>query len=202
MRMSRRARPQLKRGRGIGRRVLDIGLTAAILLFGILLAARFERVETRDLSGAAVVNDGDSLTIGGERVRLRGIDAPELDQICRVGQGDYPCGRRSRAALAELIGGRTVTCTGWERDRYGRLLAECRAGGTDLNRSQVEAGWAVAYGSHRDAEAEARQASRGLWAGDFQRPRDWRVQHGGLAEVEHGAINRLLNWLTRTFRLG
>ena len=135
------------------------------------------------------------ITLGAERIRLRGIDAPEFTQICRKDGADYPCGRRARDALAGLIGGEPVACTGWERDRYGRLLAACTAGGKDLNRELVEAGWAVAYGDFEAEEAAARQDGAGLWAGSFDRPRDWRDQHGGMAESEHGATGRILNWL-------
>lgn len=166
----------------------------------MLAAARFERFATREAAGEAIVNDGDSLTIAGERIRLRGIDAPELDQICRREGEDYACGRRSKAALIERIGGKQVDCRGWERDRFRRLLAVCRAGAEDLNLTQVEAGWAIAYGDYAEAERKAREAKAGLWAGSFEPPRDWRDRHGSAAEPEHDLFEALFNLLRELFR--
>ena len=88
--------------RSLFRRLLDYALAAAILLLLALVAARLDRVETRKISGDAIVNDGDSITLKGERIRLRGIDAPEYNQTCLKDGAPYPCGRRSRQALAEL----------------------------------------------------------------------------------------------------
>lgn len=175
-------------------------MTLAFLALAALFAARLDSVAEREIEGRAVAGDGDSLTIAGERIRLIGIDAPELAQTCSRAGADRPCGRESRDALTARIRDRVVICSGWERDRYNRLLARCRAGGVDLNRAQVEDGWAVAYGDHADAEAAARGAGRGLWAGRFERPREWRTRHGGMVETEHGAINRLLNWVRQAFR--
>ncbi len=181
--------------------LVDAVLTVAIIGLLILLSARLDRVERRGIEGRATVNDGDSLTLGSERIRLRGIDAPEFTQTCRRQGADYPCGRRARDALAGLIGGKPVACAGWERDRYGRLLAACTAGGKDLNRALVEAGWAVAYGEFEAEERIARQNGAGLWAGSFDPPRVWRDRHGGMAETEHGATGRIINWLRAILRI-
>src|SRR6185295_763651 len=85
-------------GRSILRRFLDLVLAALIL--GVLgfVALRLDRVETR-LDGAVVVNDGDTVTVRGERLRLRGIDAPEFHQTCKLDGQSYACGRRARDAL-------------------------------------------------------------------------------------------------------
>ena len=181
--------------RSLTRRILDYGLAAAILLGLALVAARLDRVETRRISGDTVVNDGDTITLTGERIRLRGIDAPEYNQTCRKSGSTYPCGRRAREALVELAGSGRIECSGWERDRYRRLLAVCSAGGVELNRRQVEQGWAIAYGDYADAERSARERGAGLWAGTFERPRDWRSEHGGMVESEHDLFARLVNWL-------
>lgn len=189
------------RPRSFWRRFFDYALAAAILGLLILLSARLNRVETRSAEGRATINDGDSITLGAERIRLRGIDAPEYDQICRKDGADYPCGRRARDALVRTIGGQTVVCSGWQRDRYDRLLAACSANGRDLNRLQVEGGWAVAYGEFEAEERAARQSGAGLWGGTFDRPRDWRDQHGDMADVEHGATTRILGWLRQILGL-
>ncbi len=156
-------------------------LTVAILGLLILLVGPARPRRDAQPRRPRSVNDGDSITLGAERIRLRGIDAPEFDQTCRRNGADYPCGRRAREALVRADRRRPVACSGWERDRYGRLLAACTAGGRDLNRSQVEAGWAVAYGDYEAEEDAARRKRRGA-LGRLVRPparlarRAWR--HG------------------------
>lgn len=189
------------RPRSPWRKAWDWLLTAAILGLLVLLVARLDRAGTLSLEGRVVVNDGDSITLGTERIRLRGIDAPEFNQTCLRNGDEYPCGRRARDSLVALIAGQPVTCSGWERDKYDRLLATCTAGGRDLNRGQVEAGWAVAYGGYRAEEEAARRKGAGLWAGTFERPRDWRQMHGGMAESEHVAPAVILEWLRRMLRI-
>lgn len=181
------------------RKFLDYALAFAILGLLLVVSSRLDRIESRQATGVVTVNDGDTLTLNGEKIRLRGIDAPEYDQICLRDGEEYPCGRRSRDALGNLIAGRPVTCSGWERDRYGRLLGDCSAGDDDLNAAQVAGGWAVAYGDYRDREEEARAMGLGLWAGEFERPRDWRRSHGGMIDGEHGGIGTILNWLRAIF---
>ncbi len=184
------------------RRLLaDAVLAIAILGMLVLVAARLDRVETRQTIGAAVVNDGDSITISGQRIRLRGIDAPEYGQICRRDGAGYRCGQKARSALVDLIADQPVSCTGWERDRYGRLLAACVAGAVDLNRTLVREGWAVAYGDFESDERAARESRSGLWAGEFDRPRQWRESHGGMVESAHDALGAILNWLREIFRV-
>lgn len=177
------------------RRAADYGLTLVLFLLLAAVVSRLDRAATVRPQGSAVVNDGDTLTLAGQRIRLRGIDAPEFGQTCTRDGASYGCGRQARRELETLIGGRTVVCEGWQRDRYGRLLAVCRAGDTDLNRRLVEDGWAVGYGDYADAELAARRAGRGMWAGTFDRPRAWRERQGGLAEVEHGEISTIFSWL-------
>ena len=160
------------------RRFFDYGLTVA--LFGLLavLATRLDRPQVLERQGHPIVNDGDSLTFGTVRVRLLGIDAPEQAQTCRLDGADYACGRRSREALARAIGAQAVSCSGSGHDRYGRLLAVCRVGEVELNSLQVRAGWAVAYGGYQAEEAKAKAARAGIWAGTFEKPQDWRRDHG------------------------
>jgi endonuclease YncB( thermonuclease family) len=187
--------------RSFARKLLDYAL--AIVLLGLLavLAARLDRIATRTEQGTATVNDGDTITLGQERIRLRGIDAPEYTQTCQRNGTDYACGRMARQALVGLIGGRAVSCTGWQRDRYGRLLGDCRAGDVDLNRVLVEAGWATAYGGYEAEERKARTAKVGLWAGSFDQPQDWRRAHGGQRESRHDTLGSLGDGFRELFRL-
>lgn len=165
----------------------DLLLALAILAAAALAARGIDPAQTFSRAGPARVHDGDTLTVAGERVRLLGIDAPELKQVCRRANEDYPCGQASRQALTDMIGGREVSCEATKRDRYRRLLGRCRAGGVDLNAELIRSGWAVAYGAeYRDLEADARAKGEGLWAGSFETPRDWRTRHGDAADLEFG----------------
>src|SRR5690606_17174665 len=113
-------------------RVLDVLLATALVGAFALVVARLPETGYRHVAGAVRVSDGDSLRMGEERIRLEGIDAPELAQTCiRAGEA-YPCGREARDALARLVGDAPVECESRGRDRYGRLLARCRAQGVDL----------------------------------------------------------------------
>lgn len=131
--------------------------------------------------GRAHVADGDSVAIEGTRLRLVGIDAPELAQDCDRDGRRYACGETAKAHLSDLIGGRPIDCVWEKRDKYGRGLAQCRAGTRDLGAAMVSDGWAVAYGGHEAEEAEARRNRRGLWAGRFEWPEDFRRREHGRA---------------------
>ncbi len=102
--------------------------TAAVLVALVAFPAH------ADVSGPACVTDGDTLVVngkrqrtrcfGGTRVRLFGIDAPELKQKCKHANGrDFLCGRAAASFLLEHVRGRTVECKGNSVDRYGRLIA-------------------------------------------------------------------------------
>jgi hypothetical protein len=72
-----------------------------------------------------------------------------------------------------------VRCQEEDRDRYGRIVAIYQANGREINAELIRQGWALEYkqysdGRYANEEAEARKAKRGLWAGNFVEPWDWR----------------------------
>lgn len=128
--------------------------------------------------GIARAQDGDSLLVEGTRIRLFGIDAPELDQTCtRAGQ-PWSCGEAAAAELARLVSGKKVMCTSMGKDRYDRFLGRCSIGAVDINSTMVARGYAVAYRRYSSdyilVEGAARAAKLGLWASNFQAPSDYR----------------------------
>lgn len=139
-----------------------------------------------ELSGRARVIDGDTIVLGSRRIRLHGIDAPESAQICQTRDGGaYSCGGVAADRLRALIGAERVSCNSEERDRYGRLISTCRAGGRDLGAEMVRRGWARAYlrysGDYAELEKEARQNKVGIWSGTFQNPWAFRKERWQLA---------------------
>lgn len=89
-----------------------------------------------------------------------------------------------------MVAQRTVTVTGTDMDRYGRLLGTVWLGKADVNAAQIRNGLAWAYRFHGKAirddyvttEDEARRQATGLWsvAGQTE-PRRWRSLHQGTA---------------------
>jgi endonuclease YncB( thermonuclease family) len=131
------------------------------------------------LIGRAQVTDGDTLRLAGQRVRLTGLDAPELDQTCVGADGrEWSCGAAARLFVAELLKGSDVNCRRSGRDVYRRVLASCTTDGQDIGARIVGAGWAVAEFGYGVEEGEARAARRGIWSGSFTAPAEWRHNHG------------------------
>ena len=58
-------------------------LTHAVLLLLLLSLPAHA-----DVTGKARVVDGDTLHINQTKIRLHGIDAPEMKQICHTSKGD------------------------------------------------------------------------------------------------------------------
>jgi endonuclease YncB( thermonuclease family) len=115
-------------------------------------------------------------------VRLHGVDAPEYRQTCLDEEGrEWSCGREAALFLRGLVEGRKVDCQPVDRDRYGRLVADCRTEETSINDEMLRAGFAVTYrgvsARQLAMESEARVAKRGIWRGRFERPEYWRARH-------------------------
>lgn len=145
------------------------------MLISVLLAALA-------LTSPAVI-DGDSLR---PKIRLYGIDAPEARQQCLDGVGRcYACGKQATAFLASLTHGKAIRCERRDTDRYGRTVAQCFDGETDLGEAMIRTGWAVPYArylkgtpdtlrTYERAHADAQADGRGLHQGQYAAPREWR----------------------------
>lgn len=143
-------------------------------------AARQPSPPTPTATAARVVAvlDGDTIDVQlgakRQRVRLLGIDAPEVahDTAAQCGAD------AATASLDTLAYGQTVTLqhdpTADAHDRFGRLLAYAEVGGLDLGAVQVERGYAAAwhprsapaparFEAYREAAEKARAKRRGAW---------------------------------------
>ncbi len=161
-------------------------------LFFLLSSFSVSSSEYKKIQGYAQVIDGDSIIINNKKIRLFGIDAPEKNQICKKNGTVYKCGIRSTNSLKFLINNQKLVCSYKNKDRYGRILGECDlleswndkssyiANGI-LNNVMVANGFAVAYvrysKKYLQSEKKAQALKKGIWAGEFDRPEDWRRKY-------------------------
>lgn len=152
------------------------------------------------LIGQAEAIDGDTIRLGGVRVRLWGIDAPEAHQTCLDASGrQWACGEAATHALRKMLAEGAVQCAPKYTDRYERAVATCivsyredaydpgRPAATryvirDLGGLIVALGLAVdvprySHGAYRDEQAAAQAEKMGIWSGTFQAPAEWRRLH-------------------------
>jgi endonuclease YncB( thermonuclease family) len=148
--------------------------------FAALILASIPDAFADDLAGRASVIDGDTLEIHGTRIRLWGIDAPELDQLCRNRSSEhYRCAQKAANDLDSFIVRRPVECVEVDRDQYKRAVAVCAVAGIDLADWMVRNGHALDWpqyskGDYAAAQDEAKRAERGMWSGGFVEP--WRYR--------------------------
>ena len=128
--------------------------------------------------GIARAKDGDSLMVGETEVRLFGIDAPEFTQTCKRGSQNWSCGSEAANRLSRLFTGKDDRCVSMGIDQHDRTVGRCTVGTTDINRTMVATGYAVAFRrfstDYVSAEESAKTNRRGIWAGTFEMPSDVR----------------------------
>jgi endonuclease YncB( thermonuclease family) len=142
-------------------------------------------VGAETLQGHVVgVHDGDSITLldaekRQHKVRLDGIDAPELGQ---------PFGAAAKRNLSGLAFDREAIATCSKTDRYRRQVCMVTVDGADVGRAQLRDGFAWFFRryaaelppdrrtDYEGAEADASSARRGLWSTDAPVPPwEWRA---------------------------
>ena len=142
---------------------------------------------SEEITGYAKVIDGDKIRIKGNKIRLYGIDAPENNQICSkpwlslnviTFNKDYECGLKTTSLLKKFIKNEKLVCKKKSLDRYNRVVAICFKKGRDINSWLVRNGLAVAYAKYSKKyiinENDAKKEKKGLWAGNFEMPWEWR----------------------------
>ncbi len=142
-----------------------------------------------DVTGPVCVINGDLISVNGTRfgaeckdgttVRLHGIDAPELDQLCRRSDGAiFKCGLYAASFLLERVRDQIVVCHGNSRYVDGNWLMRCYIDDENINAYMVQQGWALSYEMlsrrYQDEEAIAMEQNKGIWNFEFTDPWDWR----------------------------
>ena len=155
-----------------------------ILILSLLF---YQKIYASEIVGFPKVVDGDTLHIESYKIRLEGIDAPEMKQKCKKPylqiiffnfQKDYYCGQVSKKKLVQKIAQHKVKCTLLGKDRYKRYIAKCFKGKLNLNKWMVKKGQAVAYTRYSkkyvNDEKHAKDNKLGIWKGTFLKPEKWR----------------------------
>ncbi|MEE8515763.1 MAG: thermonuclease family protein [Alphaproteobacteria bacterium] len=156
-------------------------------------ASAAEAAKAPTVKGTAVVLDGKTIEIGGRKIRLYGIDAPNPNQTCWYDRGEFPCGRYAKQTLGLNTMDQELVCHQRSIDAKGRIHAVCYDGkGQDVARNLLKHGWstvdqALTKGDttqnktikeYFSAEVEARRLKLGLWNFKFTRPHKWRSMMG------------------------
>lgn len=166
-------------------KILKTGLAVAFSLIGtafFINGSQSESISPKLLSGSAAVIDGDTISINNDKIRLYGIDAPEMTQSCSFeNYSEWKCGEDAAAFLQGAIVGKNLYCTVINIDQYERYVAECYTDTrTNINSMMVLEGWAVNYDHYTDLykadEIVAKEYERGIWAGSFQMPWEFRQE--------------------------
>lgn len=152
-------------------------ILAGLSALGLILTA--VPALAQSITGQAQVIDGDSLVVAGHRIRLIGIDAPELSQTCSTQGTDWTCGERAKRILEELVRDQSVHCRIQGFDQYERSLAVCSTDFLSLNEAMLELGWALAYTQfstdYLEAQSRAKDRVAGIWASTFTPPWEHRT---------------------------
>ena len=132
------------------------------------------------IQGKAKIIDGDTIHINKNKIRLHGIDAPEMDQTCAIKNKVWHCGIESSAALKKLVLDNNISCVVNDIDKYKRYIAECFINNKNINKFMVKNGWAIAYryysSDYINDENIAKNNKTGIWQGKFQDPYLFRKQ--------------------------
>ena len=131
-------------------------------------------IYSKTINGTAHVVDGDTIHIEKNKIRLFGIDAPEINQTCTIKDKIWQCGLESSLALKKLVLNNNISCVVSDIDKYKRYVAECFANNQNINKLMVRSGWAIAYRYYSldfaEDEKLAEKDKIGLWQGQFQEP--------------------------------
>ena len=149
------------------------------ICFLVLIINTLAFSKVLNASSSLKIIDGDTIILNSEKIRLYGIDTPEIKQTCTDKYGHtYLCGVKAKLELEKIIGSRKVSCIKKTKDRYKRSISICYVDENDINSLMVKRGWALAYRKYSKKyvkdEAIAKLNNAGMWSGKFIAPWKWR----------------------------
>ena len=151
-----------------------------IILFIILFLISANSF-SKTIIGNARIIDGDTIHINSNKIRLHGIDAPEIKQTCKIDSETWYCGEQSTKELKKLINNEEVECITNDIDIYKRYVAICSVNQININQWMVKRGWAIAYRYYSTdyiiEEKYARDNKLGIWKSEFLKPYAYRRQN-------------------------
>ena len=161
---------------------LNLSRLIIITIFSISFSYSNEKNITK---GKAIVMDGDTIKINGERIRFSGIDAPESyfrgrKQTCIEDNKKVFCGEISKEKLIEKIGNNSVNCKiEKNKDKYKRSVGECFRKEESLSVFMVRNGYAFDWpyyskGKFANDQEYARMNKLGFWNTKFEYPWIWK----------------------------
>ena len=164
---------------------LNLSSFAIIILF---ITSFAYSSEINIVKGKAVIIDGDTIKINGQAIRFGGIDAPESfyrgkKQECYLNEKKVFCGELSKQKLKEKISSNIVSCIiEKNKDRYGRIVAECFINEESLSSFMVRNGYAFDYKRYSNKkyaqdEEYAKINKLGIWKMKFEYPWEWRKKN-------------------------
>ena len=150
--------------------------TFILILTYLIFATNFANSKT--IFGKARIIDGDTIHIKSNKIRLHGIDAPEIKQTCKIDNQNWYCGKQSTKELKNLINNQKVECNVNDIDRYNRYVAICYVNEININQWMVKNGWAIAYRYYSEdyvlEEKYANDKKLGIWKSEFIEPYAYR----------------------------
>lgn len=189
-RQPRRARLKMRASLNYSdRHLMSDTMKAPLIILALLISIALAGAQ--GIAGrVTAVHDGDTITVQTAlakpmKVRLAGIDAPELKQ---------PFGPESRDALKLAVDGKTVLVLSYGTDLYGRTDGQIMCAGVDENLAQLSSGLAWVYTAYvhklrpldqityQQAEATARTNKLGLWIDAAPMP-PWKFRKNAKARA-------------------
>ena len=167
-----------------------LSLTLSSLAIVILFSLTFSYSDENNIiKGNAIVVDGDTIKIKGEKIRFGGIDAPEnyyrgKKQTCIEDNKKVFCGQISKDKLIEKIGTNSVNCKiEKNKDIYKRLVGECFIKEESLSVFMVRNGHAFDWpyyseGKFANDQEYAKMNKLGIWNMKFEYPWIWKKKLG------------------------
>ena len=162
-----------------------------IFLKLIFLFCVISNVYCKDfVRGFPKIIDADTIVLNGIKIRLHGIDAPEVKQICSKPllsfklfsfSKEYECGKYAKNKLFQFVNKKKIKCFLDKKDFFDRYLGTCFYKKKNINSWLVKNGYALAFSKYSKKyifdQNFAKKNRLGIWKGSFEKPWHWRKRN-------------------------